>query len=231
LFQLVSLVRNGKPEKMGKRLGNLITLQEVVEEIDDAVGNPHAGRDALRLFYLARRSDTPIVLDVELAKRQEVENPVFYMQYGYARLCSILHRAKDKFGISLPRHSESLAKRVEHPLELDLLAQLGRYPALLEDAADAREPHRIVGFLEQIAQSFQRYYTQIGKESPILPRASDRAVEGWEQSWDWEKTRGRLLWVEAIRTVYASGLAILGLSAPERMVRAAGEDDGREASS
>ena len=88
LFQLVKLVREGREVRMGKRLGNLITLQEVMEEIDLEVGNPHAGRDALRVFFLSRRVDTPITLDLELAKKQEAENPVFYIQYGHARLCS-----------------------------------------------------------------------------------------------------------------------------------------------
>jgi arginyl-tRNA synthetase len=220
LFQLVSLMRDGKPYRMGKRLGNLITLQEVIDEIDEAVGNPHAGRDALRFFYLSRRVDTPIVLDIELAKKQESENPVFYIQYGHARLCSIQRRARGKLGLGTPRYSPGLAARVEHPLELRLIAELGRYPGVLAEAALGRDPHRVVFYLQGIAQAFQSYYTQLRTEKDaILPTARQMAEPGWEAHWDRDKTLGRLLWVDAIRTVYRSGLELLGLEAPERMTR------------
>jgi arginyl-tRNA synthetase len=226
LFQLVKLLRDGKPVKMGKRLGNLITIQEVVEEIDEAVGNPNAGRDALRYFYLSRRVDTPIELDVELAKRQKSENPVFYVQYGHARLCAIQRRAKETFGLGTPRYSDAAARRVEHPLELALLARLGRYPAVVADAAAAREPQKIVQYLRDIAQDFQSYYTQLSQEGDsILPRTRDMTGD-WESRWDKEKTLGRLLWVDAILTVYRSGLGMLGIDAPERMARAEAEGAG-----
>ena len=229
LFQLVSLMRDGKPYRMGKRLGNLITLQEVVDEIDEAVGNPNAGRDALRFFYLSRRVDTPIVLDIELAKKQESENPVFYIQYGHARLCSIQRRATEKLGLGTPRYSARLAARVEHPLELKLIAELGRYPAVLAEAAIGRDPHRVVFYLQGIAQAFQSYYTQLRSEKDaILPTARQMAEANWEQSWDRDKTLGRLLWVDAIRTVYRSGLELLGLEAPERMTREVEPEDQEE---
>ena len=227
LFQLVKLVRDGKEVRMGKRLGNLITLQEVVEEIDAAVGNPHAGRDALRVYYLSRRVDTPIVLDLELAKKQEAENPVFYIQYGYARLVAIQRRAREHFGLGVPRFDADAAARVVHPLELALLAQLGRYPAVLREAAEQRDPHRLVFYLNELAMAFQSYYTQTKKErDTILPLPSDVAEPGWQERWDWEQTRGRLLWVEAIRQVYGSGLGLLGVAAPERMSRPSEEDVG-----
>lgn len=225
LFQLVKLLRDGKPYKMGKRLGNLITIQEVVDEIDEAVGNPFAGRDALRYFYLSRKVDTPIDLDVELAKKQESENPVFYIQYGHARLAAIQRRAKEKFGLDTPRFSESLAARIEHPLELALLAQLGRFPGVVLGAAEDREPQRLVTYLREVAQAFQSYYTQLKNEGDsILPLARNM-TGGWEERWDRDKTLGRLLWVEAIRTVYASGLALLGISAPDRMTRDESDED------
>jgi arginyl-tRNA synthetase len=229
LFQLVSLLRDGKPYRMGKRLGNLITLQEVVEEIDEAVGNLNAGRDAVRFFFLSRRADTPITLDVELAKKQESENPVFYIQYGHARLCSIQRRAAEVFGLQVPRASAALLERADHPLERALIGQLGRYPALLEEAAIARDPHKVVAFLQQIAQDFQSYYSQLRLEGDsILPRSKDM-TEGWEARWDKDKTLGRLLWVDAIRSVYSSGLGLLGLEAPERMARQVREDEPDEA--
>src|SRR5690606_20870276 len=85
-FQLVNLLRDGKPYKMGKRLGNLITIEEIVEEIDEAAQREGAGADALRYFYLSRRLDTTIDIDIEVAKKASLDNPVFYLQMGYARL-------------------------------------------------------------------------------------------------------------------------------------------------
>lgn len=226
LFQLVKLVREGKEVRMGKRLGNLITLQEVVEEIDEAVGNPHAGRDALRVFYLLRRMDTSIVLDLDLAKKQEAENPVFYIQYGHARLAAIQRRARDVFGLETPRYQERFARTVTAPAELDLLAQLGRYPALLAEAAEGRDPHKLVFYLNDLAQAFQSYYTQTKQDKDtILPLPTQTAEAGWRERWDWDRTRGRLLWVDAIKTVYRSGLELLGLEAPERMSRAADDEE------
>ena len=219
LFQLVSLLRDGKAFKMGKRLGNLITIQEILEEIDADVGNVHAGRDALRFYYLSRKVDTPIKLDVELAKKQGDDNPVFYVQYGHARLCSILRKAKTDFDLDVPRFDASLAARVDHPLERKLVAILGRYPGIIRDAAASREPNRVVGYLDDVARAFQSYYTQGKRGDTILPQQSDMAEDGWRDRWDWEKTRGRLLWVDAIRCVYRSGLELLGIEPHERMER------------
>jgi arginyl-tRNA synthetase len=219
LVQLVSLLRDGKPYKMGKRLGNLVTIEEIVEEIDDAAGRKGAGADALRYFYLARRNETSIELDIEVAKKTSLDNPVFYLQYGHARLVSILRRAKEVFGLDVPRYQPKLASRLVHPDELALLGQLGTFPRVVGEAASEHAPHRVVFFLQELAQAFQSYYTRLRSEKdPILPQASD-LVAGWESRWDREKTEARLLWVDAIRTVYAAGLGLLGISAPERMVR------------
>ncbi len=222
LFQLVSLLRDGQAFKMGKRLGNLITIQEVLEEIDADVGNPHAGRDALRFYYLSRKSDTPIKLDVELAKKQGDENPVFYVQYGHARLASIARKARSEHDLDLrgivPERADLVA-RLTHPLELDVIARLGRYPAVLAEAAAAREPNRLVNYLDELARAFQSYYTQGKRGDTILPQRSDREEPGWEARWDWEKTRARLAWVGAIQRVYRSGLDLLGIDAPEAMHR------------
>jgi arginyl-tRNA synthetase len=224
LFQLVKLVRDGREVRMGKRLGTLITLQEVMEEIDLEVGNPRAGRDALRVFFLSRRVDTPITLDLELAKKQEAENPVFYIQYGHARLCSIIRRASEKFGLGVPRYSSELAARVVHPLELGILQELGRYPAVVREAAEAREPHKVLAYLNLLALAFQSYYTQLRVENDSILPSQKQQTDGWESRWDWPRTLGRLLWVEAIRSVYSSGLGLLGVDAPERMVRPVPED-------
>jgi arginyl-tRNA synthetase len=233
LVQLVSLLRDGKPYKMGKRLGNLVTVEEIVEEIDDAAGRKGAGADALRYFYLARRNETSIELDIEVAKKTSLDNPVFYLQYGHARLVSILRRAKEVFGLDVPRYQAKLASRLVHPDELALLGQLGTFPRVVGEAASEHAPHRVVFFLQELAQAFQSYYTRLRNEKdPILPQAPDLDA-GWESRWDREKTEARLLWVDAIRTVYAAGLGLLGISAPERMVRpddaaSEGTEDVRE---
>ena len=218
LFQLVNLLRDGKPYKMGKRLGNLITIEEIVDEIDQAAQREGAGADALRYFYLSRRSDSPVDIDVELAKKSSLDNPVFYLQMGYARLCSIQRRARDVFGLETPAPSEALLARVTHPDELAILAQLGRFPALVSEAAAAREPHRVVFFLTELSQAFQSYFTRLKNEGDaILPLKSQMQEAGWEERWDKDKTLGRLLWVSAIRTVYGAGLGVLGITALERM--------------
>jgi arginyl-tRNA synthetase len=219
LVQLVSLLRDGKPYKMGKRLGNLVTVEEIIEEIDAASGRRGAGADALRYFYLARRSESAIDLDIEVAKKRSLDNPVFYLQYGHARLVSILRRAKDVFGLEVPRYQPKLTARLVHADELALLGQLGTFPRVVREAAAEHAPHRVVFFLQELAQAFQSYYTRLRNEKDaILPQASELG-SGWEARWDREKTEARLLWVDAIRTVYAAGLGLLGISAPDRMVR------------
>lgn len=228
LFQLVNLLRDGKPVKMGKRLGNLITIEEVVEEIDEAARRKGAGADALRYFYLARRSDTTIDLDLEIAKKSSLDNPVFYLQYGYARLCSILRRAKEVFNAEAPAGSAELdAAKLTHPDELSLLGKLGRFPGVLAESAALREPHRIIFYLQELSQDFQSYFTRLSVEGdPILPRKSHTAEEGWRERWDWSKTSARLAWIEAIRVVYGAGLRLAGITALARMDRL---DEAREA--
>ncbi len=222
-FQLVSLLRDGVPVKMGKRLGNLITADEVLEEIDEALG-PGAGADALRYFYLSRRPESPVELDVDIAKRASLDNPAIYLQYGHARLCSILRKAKAELGLSPPPYDARLAEKLTHPLELSLLQRVGEFPRAVRLAAEERAPSRVVTFLDETAREFHSYYTQT-KDDPILPKKSLRAQPGWEAQWDRDKTLARLLWVEGIRAVYAAGLGLLGIRAPERMERVAAAPD------
>ncbi|HEY3594540.1 MAG TPA: arginine--tRNA ligase, partial [Polyangiaceae bacterium] len=226
LFQLVSLLRDGKPYKMGKRLGNLVTIDELVEEIDAAAGRKGAGADALRYYYLIRRSESPIEFDIEEAKKKSLDNPVFYLQYGHARLVSILRRAKDMFDLTPPHYTPALAARLTHPDELSILGHLGTFPRIVREAAAERAPHKLLFFLQELGQSFQSYYTRLKNErDAILPQASELTLGDWKERWDREKTEARLLWVEAIRTTYAAGLGLLGISAPERMERAEASDD------
>ncbi len=213
LFQLVTILRDGKPVRMGKRLGNGITIEEVVEEIDEAAQRQGAGADAIRYFYLSRRSDTTVELDLEIAKKSSLDNPVFYLQYGYARACSILRRAGEVFDA---RPDPSLVGRLTHPDEIALLGQLGRFPATVAEAAALREPHRVIFFLQELSQGFQSYFTRL-KDDPVLPQKKHTAEDGWKDRWDWDKTRARLAWVDAIRVVYGAALRLTGITALERM--------------
>jgi arginyl-tRNA synthetase len=217
-FQLVHLLRDGKPYKMGKRLGNLITITEIAEEIDQAVGRVGACADALRYFYLSRRSDSPIEIDIELAKKSTLDNPVFYLQMGYARLCSILRRAKEVFDLEVPPYAPALAARIQHPDELGILAHLGRFASVIADAAEGREPHRLIFYIKELSEKFQSYFTRLKAEGDaILPLGSQMTEVGWQARWDQDKTLARLLWIEAIRCVYGAGLRLLGLTALSRM--------------
>jgi arginyl-tRNA synthetase len=223
LYQLVFLLRNGEPVKMGKRLGNIITIEEVVEEIDEAAGRKGAGADALRFFYLTRHADKTVDFDIEVAKKASLDNPVFYLQYGYARACSILRRAEEAFHTGPGAPMAALT----HPDELAIVARLGRFPATVREAAALREPHRILFYLQELSQDFQSYFTRL-KDDPVLPPKKRTEEPGWEARWDWDKTRARLAWVLAIRTVYATGLGLLGIAALERMERALLPSEGAE---
>jgi len=227
LFQLVSLLRDGKPYKMGKRLGNLVTIDELVEEIDAAAGRKGSGADALRYYYLVRRSESPIEFDIEEAKKKSLDNPVFYLQYGHARLVSILRRAKDVFELTPPHYTPKLGARLTHPDELAILGHLGTFPRVVREAAAERAPHKLLFFLQELGQSFQSYYTRLKNEKDAILPLSSELSEGWQARWDREKTEARLVWVQAIQTVYAAALGLLGISAPDRMDRAA--DAGDEA--
>jgi arginyl-tRNA synthetase len=214
-YQLVYLTKAGQPVKMGKRAGNIVTVDEVMDEIDEAAGRKGAGADALRFFFLSRSANSNVEFDIELAKKASLDNPVFYVQYGHARLCSILRNGE---GMGLgPRPDWA---RLVHPDELALVHKIGDFPDVVAEAARMREPHRIVFYVQELARDFQSYYTRLKAESdPILPPKSVREKDGWESSWDFGKTHARLAWIEAIRGVYASALELVGVTAPERMDR------------
>jgi arginyl-tRNA synthetase len=221
LYQLVFITKAGEAVKSSKRAGNFVTIDEVMDEIDEAAQRKGAGADALRFFFLSRSANSNVEFDIELAKKSSLDNPVFYVQYGYARLCSIQRKAR---GIGLPVPTGDLEAgaldKLVHPDELAICQKLGDFPDLLADAARAKEPHRIVFYVQELARDFQSYFTRLkGESDPILPPDSVRAAPGWEGSWDLEKTRARLAWIEAIRVTYAQALDLVGVSAPERLER------------
>jgi arginyl-tRNA synthetase len=132
----------------------------------------------------------------------------------------VLRRAEETFDLTPEIWSEELSEALTHPDELKILLTLGRYPHVVQEAARERAPHKLVFYLRELSKAYQSYYTRLKSEhDPILPQARDMTEENWKQTWAWSKTRARLAWIEAIRTVYASGLSLLGITAPERMNR------------
>jgi arginyl-tRNA synthetase len=208
LIQTVSLLRDGVEVKMGKRAGEFVTLDDVIDEV---------GRDATRYFFLMRRHDTPLEFDLELAKRQSMDNPVYYVQYAHARCCAILRRARELGAPSLPLTPE-VASRLALAEEIAILKRLGDFPDFVADAAAAREPHRLTNYLHDLASDFQSYYTRLQKVhgDTILPQERQR-IGDWHATWDWQKTAARLHWIEAVAQVMHGALALLGVSAPEAM--------------
>jgi arginyl-tRNA synthetase len=227
LYQLVFITKAGVAVKSSKRAGHIVTVDEIMDEIDEAAGRKGAGADALRFFFLSRSAGSNVELDIELAKKRSLDNPVFYVQYGHARLCSILRRAR-ALGVEPPVYLAAAEwAKLAHPDELAIAHKLGDFPELLADAARHREPHRVVFYVQELARDFQSYFTRLkGDDDPILPPDSVRAVSGWERDWDFGKTRARLAWIEAIRAVYAAALDLVGITAPERMDRPADEASG-----
>ncbi len=195
LIQMVSLMRGGESVKMSKRAGTLVSLREVVDEV---------GRDATRFIFLTRRSDAPLDFDVELAKRQTLDNPVFYVQYGHARLSAISQKAAEA-GHPVPAFDLGALRTLTAPEEQDLIRRIAAFPDLLAGAALAYEPHRVAFYLQETIAAFHSWYTQ-GK------RTGERVIGP-----DPLKTAGRLFLCRALKQVLANGLAVLGVSAPERM--------------
>lgn len=216
LYQLVNILRGGEVVKSSKRAGNVVTADEVMDEIDEAAGREGAGRDALRFFFLSRSANTTVDFDLEVAKKRSLDNPVFYVQYGHARLSSILRKA-DGIGAfqAAPEALDGWAK-LDHPDELALGIQLARWPDVLAEAAALREPHRVVFYVQDLARDFQSYFTRM-KTDPVLPPDRARADAAWGETWDHEKTTARLGWIRAIRVVYAAALAAIGIARPDRM--------------
>ncbi len=203
LIQMVNLTRGGQAVKMSKRAGTVVSLREVVEEV---------GRDAARFIFLTRRSDAQLDFDLELAKRQTLDNPVFYVQYGHARLARILEKAAEA-GHPAPRFDLESVRSLTAPEEQDLVKRILAFPDALAGAALAYEPHRVAFYLQETIGAFHSYYTQ-GKKT------GERVIGS-----DARKTAGRLYLCKALKQVLANGLAVVGVSAPERMEsREIGED-------
>src|SRR4051812_16551389 len=205
IVQLVRLLRAGEPVKMSKRSGDFVTLREVVDEV---------GKDAVRFMMLYRKNDA--VLDFDLARviEQSRENPVFYVQYGHARGHSVFRNARevipdlpDDAGDRAAFLQDAAVERLTDASELDLLRRLALYPRMLEAAAAAHEPHRIAFYLYDLASEFHGLWTR-GRDLPYLRFIINN---------DAEITKARLALVQGVVSVLASGLAVLGVHAPDEM--------------
>jgi arginyl-tRNA synthetase len=193
LVQLVNLLRGGKPVAMSTRAGEFVTLREVVDEV---------GKDAARFIFLTRRSDSPLDFDLEVAKTQSNDNPVYYVQYAHARLCSIFEVARER-GITFDWPPDTDGIRLEiltQPEELAIIKLLDEYPHILANCARLFELHQIPYFLHELVSLFHGYYNRhrVLGDDPDLSRA-------------------RLCLAAAIREVIRRALEILGVSAPEKM--------------
>jgi arginyl-tRNA synthetase len=198
LTQLVALYRDGVPARMSKRTGDIVTLDELLDEV---------GPDAARYTLLSRSVDTSLDFDIELVKRQTLDNPVYYVQYAHARIASLLRYAAEQ-GTPMIPFAEVVPEELVHETELELLRVLGELPEQVKVAAELRAPYRLSKHAEEVAAEFHRFYTEC------------RVVTD-----DARLTQARLHLAAATRQVLANVLAILGVSAPESMDRLA-EDDG-----
>ncbi|HEX7323197.1 MAG TPA: arginine--tRNA ligase [Mycobacterium sp.] len=189
--QMVNLVRDGAPLKMSKRAGTVITLDDLVEAI---------GVDAARYSLIRSSVDTPIDIDLALWSSETNENPVYYVQYAHARLCSLARNAIE-LGLAPDTDGLNLLTAAHEGV---LMRTLGEFPRVLETAASLREPHRVCRYLEDLAGDYHRFYDTCR----VLPQGDEQSTE---------LHTARLALCQATRQVIANGLAILGVTAPERM--------------
>jgi arginyl-tRNA synthetase len=190
LVQLVNLLRGGNPVAMSTRAGEFVTLDEVVQEV---------GRDACRYVFLTRHSDSKLDFDLDLAKQQNADNPVYYVQYAHARICSVNRKAREE-GLADPAPAEVDTSALTLAEELGLTKLLSHYPEMVEGAGRSFEPHRITIYLQDLAARFHAYYN---RHRIII---DDRKV-----------SLARLYLINRIRTVISNALMLLGVSAPEKM--------------
>jgi arginyl-tRNA synthetase len=191
LHQMVTVTRGSEEVKISKRAGGYVTVRDLIDEV---------GRDAVRYFFLMRKGDSHLVFDVDLARSQTEENPVYYVQYAHARICSVLRQLEERGLADRRMEGFDNLHLLTQPHELALMETLARYPETLETAANDKEPHQMVHYLRRLANDFHTYYN-----------AHQFLVE------DDRLRNARLNLVLAARQVIVNGLSLLGVSAPESM--------------
>ncbi len=190
LVQLVAILRHGQPVPMSKRAGTFVTLRDVVQDV---------GADAARFIFLTRRSDSHLDFDLDIAKEQSRENPVYYVQYAHARLASLMREAESR-GIPVPRKDEMQVSLLDLPEEQNIIKALAKYPEMVEEAALSYEPHRLTFYLQDLAGLLHNYYFK------------HRVITD-----DKVRTGAKLFLMKQVKTVIQSALKILGVQAPEKM--------------
>jgi arginyl-tRNA synthetase len=198
LYQFVTLYRGGELVRMSKRAGDIVTLDELLDEV---------GVDATRFTLLGRSNDSPIDFDIELVKRRSMDNPVYYVQYGHARIASILRHAAER-GVR-PRPIEEVdLGLLSTEAERDLLRAIAELPGRVAEAAELRAPHRLTYFAQELAARFHRFYTEcrvVTDDEPL--------------------TQARLWLSVGTKQAIANVLGLLGVTAPEAMERLEGAED------
>jgi arginyl-tRNA synthetase len=191
--QMVKIMEGGVELKLSKRAGTIITLEELVEKV---------GTDAARYTLIRYPTDTPMVMDVDLLKKNTNENPVYYVQYAHARICAVLRNAKE-LGINygLEFYSPEL---LTHERERELIGLLAQYPKIVASAAEMRQPHRVARYIEEVAGQFHRFYN----DCRVLPLGDEKPTE---------LNSSRASLSRATAQVISNGLDLLGVSAPEKM--------------
>jgi arginyl-tRNA synthetase len=193
--QMVNLVSDGKPVRMSKRAGTIVTMNDLVDSV---------GVDAARYALIRSSVNATIDIDVDLWSRRTSDNPVFYVQYAHARLSSILRNAAD-LGLTVPDDADGVdLGLLEHQREGELIRTIGQYPEVLRTAADLREPHRVARYLEELAGAYHKF----NESCRILPKGDEEATP---------LTTARLTLAAATRRLLANGLSLLAVAAPERM--------------
>ena len=189
LYQFVTLLRGGEKVKMSTRKANFVTMDELVEEV---------GADVVRYFFIMRSMNSHLNFDLDLAADQSEKNPVYYLQYAYARICNIIKHGEST-GISSDEEAYDVSLLV-HPAEIKLLKRLEQFPSNVENALDSLEPQTIANYLHDTANQFHKFYSECRVITEDLPLSL-----------------ARLALVKGTRTVLSNGLSLLGLTAPERM--------------
>lgn len=217
LTQMVRLLRNGKKVEMSKRAGEFVTLQDVLDEV---------GGDAATFFFLMRRSDTHLDFDLELAKKQSAENPVYYVQYAHARLASVFRHAEQR-GFTVPPVSRAPLSALVQPEEIRLIKRISGFPGLLETSARTLEPHRLTFYLQELAGLLHVFYDKRRVLPPRLDSFQEEKSRGLDpfressepvqEGVSKDVTIARLVLLKQVQTVIRNGLHLLGISAPEKM--------------
>jgi arginyl-tRNA synthetase len=201
LCQMVNLLDGGAPVKMSKRAGTFVTLRDVIEEV---------GKDVVRFIMLTRKSDAQLDFDLAKVLEQSRDNPVFYVQYAHARICSVFRNALDQFTeAELQRQAlaEADLSRIDSPSELNLIKAMANWPRLVEAAAEAHEPHRVAFYLHDLASAFHGLWN----------KGNNDAALRFLKTGDKDTTRARLALLRAVASVIASGLEIFRVTPVEEM--------------